>query len=120
MMRYDFRLWRFGSRQGLLLTGGALVPSRRMLIASCLLGGCGPPVAAETKRATTDNGEPNVKALRAKAIAAYGIFYPIIALEGLWRGVIRAGGVANRIFLYGTATPLQLAVIADSDAPCAT
>ena len=53
----------------------------------------------------------------ARAIQAYKFFYPTVSFEGTWRGNLRGGAVANRIFPLLEGTPAQLVFTPNSDTP---
>lgn len=44
----------------------------------------------------------------ARAVQAYKFFYPTVSFEGTWRGNIKEGAVANKIFALLEGSPRQL------------
>jgi hypothetical protein len=52
-----------------------------------------------------------------RAIQAYKFFYPTVSFEGTWRGNLKEGAKANRIFPLLEGTPFQLVFTPNSDTP---
>src|SRR4051795_10425472 len=53
----------------------------------------------------------------SRAIQAYKFFYPTVSFEGTWRGNLKEGAVANRVFPLLEGTPNQLVFTPNSDTP---
>ncbi|HEV2566566.1 MAG TPA: DUF1254 domain-containing protein [Microvirga sp.] len=53
----------------------------------------------------------------SRAIQAYKFFYPTVSFEGTWRGNLKEGAVANRVFPLLEGTPTQLVFTPNSDTP---
>jgi hypothetical protein len=55
----------------------------------------------------------------ARAIQVYKFFYPTVSFEGTWRGNLKEGAVANRVFALLEGSPRQLVFTPNSDTPYA-
>ena len=55
----------------------------------------------------------------ARAIQAYKFFYPTVSFEGTWRGNLKEGAVANKVFALLEGSPRQLVFTPNSDTPYA-
>lgn len=53
----------------------------------------------------------------ARAVQAYKFFYPTVSFEGTWRGNLKGGAVANRVFPLLEGSPKQLVFTPNSDTP---
>jgi hypothetical protein len=54
-----------------------------------------------------------------RAVQAYRFFYPSVSIMATWKGNLRAGMVANRVFGLLDGTPTQYVFTANSDTPYA-
>src|ERR1700761_1367795 len=52
-----------------------------------------------------------------RAVQAYRFFYPSVSIMATWKGNLRAGMVANRVFGLLDGTPAQYVFTANSDTP---
>ncbi len=65
----------------------------------------------ETARRAHDEADFN------RAVQAYRFFYPSVSIMATWKGNVRGGTVANRVFALLEGTPLQYVFTPNSDTP---
>jgi hypothetical protein len=53
----------------------------------------------------------------ARAVQVYKFFYPTVSFEATWRGNLKEGAVANKVFALLEGTPRQLVFTPNSDTP---
>ena len=65
----------------------------------------------ETVRRAYDEADLN------RAVQAYRFFYPSVSIMATWKGNLRAGMVANKVFGLLEGTPKQYVFTPNSDTP---